>query len=271
MPAFLAGPLVRLVDKLLGPRVDCRRDEGLRGIISKASDKYLLRGNLLVRARTLIILVVTIFGVGLVASVTDLKALLLLESRGHAETGKVLRKYPADHGGTAAVRISLKGSEVEIVDSCYGLECNPGDSVPVVLLPDDTSVHVVGYLKQEFWTAVIATFLIAPLMFGAGAAYSLSRIEVREKSDEKSTASASGWLRYLPLFMSGGVLLSSMTGLILGNSPARFQIDATACLVAGSIAYIVWLFREGAERKVPLLLCIVFFSSGSVLLALGFF
>jgi hypothetical protein len=221
-----------------------------------------------VRTRTIIFAAI-VLGVGVVAGITDLKKLIVLSLWGRTLIGEVVRTEPGPRG-LATIRVVLAGKPVEVVEPCVGFDCAPGTPVPVTLLPGDSSVRVAGNLQEQVWTSVIATLLIAPLMFGGGTAYSLSRLsKVKPPADARQPKVTLPWLRYLPVVMSLGVLLSSTIGLALGTKLARFQLAATACVIAGSVTYLAWLRGSDGSKNVALVLSIILFGSGLVMLGIG--
>jgi hypothetical protein len=169
----------------------------------------------------------------------------------------------------ATIRIAVSGRSLEVTEPCFGFDCSPGTPVPVTVLPSDVSVRVAGSLKEQLWTALTGTLLVLPLMFGGGVAYSISRLSEARQLPAARHVPPFRWLRYTPVVMSVGVLLSSAINLSLGNQLTRLQLPATACLVAGSAAYLASL-RGSAYRgkKIPLILTFVLFGAGFLMLAI---
>ena len=206
------------------------------------------------------------------AAVTGLKNLALLSLRGRTVLGTVIRNQPAPRGTIVTIRVLLDGRAVEFDEPCLGFGCDQGEAVPVTMLPSDPTVHAAGSMKEQVWTALIATFLVAPLMFGGGTAFSLWAVaNVARSGDVPFSITRFPGLRYLPVLASLGVLISSVAGLVQGRSLARFQIAATVCLVAGSVAYLVWLRRGYQAGRLPLVSCVILFACGLALVVVGLF
>jgi hypothetical protein len=216
--------------------------------------------------RTALIVISALLGVALAAEVTALPHLWSLSSRGHTVVGEVVSAEvgPKAH---AVIRIVLNSRTLEFTEPCGGFPCRAGERLPVTILPEDPSVHVSGDLGDQFRTAFVATFFVGPLLFGGGVAYSLWR-SVRSPRVGIMNRTL---LRYLPVFMSAGAILSTGIALLLGGRLARFQLIATISFGLGSVFYVLAVRRRPPVMMPQGALAAIFYVIGAVLAISDFF
>ena len=219
--------------------------------------------------RPSLVVIAALFGMGLAAEITELRKLWVLSVRGTEVTGEVLAADAAPRG-VAVIRIISGSNPVEVSEPCVGFPCNVGARVQVTLLPGEPSVRVVGNITEKFRTALVATFLISPMLFSVGVAYSLRRNRTVWARSVMTTI-IRVLLRLLPVLMSLGVVLSTAIALILSGKLGRFQIVASISVTLGSAFYLAALKKPSSHPvAMQRTLAAILFGIGAILIILDF-
>lgn len=215
--------------------------------------------------RLMLIVIAAIVGIAIVAGIADVRKLWILSERGTRLTGEVLSSENVPRGA-AVIRVFDGSRTFDISEPCVGFPCDIGAHVSVILLSEDPSVRVVGNLSDKFRSALLATFLFAPTLFGAGVAYSLGR------SGRPGSAKTLGrrLLWFLPVLMTLGAILSVVIAFIVGDKLARFQAVGTISLVAGCFFYLMAFRERSQDVFIARILATVFFGIGTILIVLDF-
>jgi hypothetical protein len=75
-------------------------------------------------------------------------------------------------------------------------------------------------------------------------------------------------LRYMPVLMSVGVVLSTGAVFILGGKPARIQVAAAISAMIGPSCYLSAMRKGAQPAALQRILATIFFSIGAILIVL---